>query len=292
MRSTNPEPRTMSLLSRRQLLVSLLSAGLAAPRGALAAPALPLLGVWSDALDPAAYLVSEKYDGVRGVWDGTTLRSRTGRRLAAPPAFTAGWPSTPLDGELWLGRGRFEELSGIVRRERPAADAWRGVRYLVFECPGARGDFAERARAIRALVQRSGSPRLVAVEQSFVGDHAALQRRLADVLAQGGEGLALHRADAPYVTGRSDALVKLKPSLDAEATVVGHHAGRGKYAGQLGALAMRTPEGRRFLLGSGLTDALRRDPPPIGSVVTYRYRELTGRGLPRFATYWRLHAAP
>ncbi|MES2993089.1 MAG: DNA ligase [Pseudomonadota bacterium] len=277
--------------SRRHLLVSLLAAGLGAPRIALAAPAVPLLRVWSDGLDPAGYLVSEKYDGVRGMWDGTTLRSRSGRVLAAPAAFTAGWPRTALDGELWLGRGRFDELSGTVRRERPGADDWRALRYLVFELPGAPGGFAERAAAIEAIVRRSGSAHLVAVAQSVVADRAALQQRLADVVAQGGEGLALHRADAPYETGRSDAILKLKPTLDAEAVVVGHRAGAGKYAGQLGALDMRTPDGRRFLLGSGLTDALRREPPPIGSVVTYRYRDLTGNGLPRFASFLRVHTA-
>jgi DNA ligase-1 len=280
----------MPTLSRRRLLAALLATGLPWPRAALAAPALPLLGVWSDALDPAGFLVSEKYDGVRGVWDGTTLRSRSGRPLAAPPSFTARWPRTPLDGELWLGCGRFDELSGIVRRERPDDADWREVRYMVFELPGAPGGFAQRASAIEALVRRGTAPQIVAVEQSPVADRAALQRRLASVVAQGGEGLALHRADAPYATGRSEAILKLKPVLDAEAVVVGHHAGRGKYAGLLGALDMRTPEGRRFLLGSGLSEALRRDPPPVGSVVTYRYRDLTGTGLPRFASFLRVHA--
>jgi DNA ligase-1 len=280
----------MPTLSRRRLLAALLATGLPWPRAALAAPALPLLGVWSDALDPAGFLVSEKYDGVRGVWDGTTLRSRSGRPLAAPPSFTARWPRTPLDGDLWLGCGRFDELSGIVRRERPDDADWREVRYMVFELPGAPGGFAQRASAIEALVRRGTAPQIVAVEQSPVADRAALQRRLASVVAQGGEGLALHRADAPYATGRSEAILKLKPVLDAEAVVVGHHAGRGKYAGLLGALDMRTPEGRRFLLGSGLSEALRRDPPPVGSVVTYRYRDLTGTGLPRFASFLRVHA--
>jgi DNA ligase-1 len=291
---TQTRSAAMHHLSRRQLLVSLGSiaaAGLAAPQGARAAPALPLLGVWTDALDPAAYLVSEKYDGVRGLWDGTSLCTRSGRRLAAPPAFTAGWPRTPLDGELWLGRGRFDELSGTVRRERPGADDWQDLRYMVFELPGAPGSFAQRVAAINTLVRGSGSPHQVAVAQSVVADRAAQQRRLDAVIAQGGEGLALHRADAPYFVGRGDAIVKLKPALDAEAVVVGHQPGRGKYAGQLGALAVRTPEGRRFLLGSGLSDALRREPPPIGSVVTYRYRDLTGSGLPRFASFLRIHTA-
>lgn len=281
--------------SRRQLLFAALAAALPG-RGAFAAapsvaPSVPLLGVWSEALDPAGFLVSEKYDGVRATWDGATLRHRSGRPIPAPAWFAAQLPPTPLDGELWLARGRFDALSGIVRREQPVDAAWRQLRYMVFELPGAPGGFAERARRIESVVRHSGSPQLVAVEQALVTDRDALRRRLALTVAQGGEGLVLHRADAPYVTGRSDAILKLKPALDTEAIVVAHHAGRGKYAGLLGALEVRTPEGRRFLIGSGLPDALRRDPPPIGSVVTYRYRDLTRTGLPRFASFLRMHTA-
>jgi DNA ligase 1 len=162
---------------------------------------------------------------------------------------------------------------------------------MVFELPGAPDGFAKRARRIEAVVRQNGSPQLVAVDQSPIADRAALQQRLALTIAQGGEGLVLHRADAPYATGRSEAILKLKPALDTEAVVVAHHAGRGKYAGLLGALEVRTPQGRQFLLGSGLSDALRREPPAIGSVVTYRYRDLTSTGLPRFATFVRMHDA-
>ena len=102
----------------------------------------------------------------------------------------------------------------------------------------------------------------------------------------------LHRADAPYATGRSDALLKLKPLLDAEAVVVGHLPGKGRLAGLVGALEVETPEGRRFRIGSGLTDALRRDPPPLGATITYTYRGLTRTGLPRFPAYLRLRTVP
>ena len=277
--------------SRRQLLITALAVALPCPRVVAAAPALPLLGVWSDALDPATYLISEKYDGVRGVWDGTALRHRSGRPIPAPAWFTEPLPRMPLDGELWLGRGRFDALSASVRRERPVDAEWRQVRYMVFELPGAPGSFAERAQRIEKVVQQSGAPQLVAVEQLLVADRAALRERLAQVLALGGEGLALHRADAPYGTGRSNVLLKLKPAHDTEATVVAHHAGRGKYAGLLGALEVRTPQGRQFLIGSGLSDALRRNPPPVGSTITYRYRDLTRTGLPRFASFLRVHTA-
>ena len=73
-------------------------------------------------IDPAGHLVSEKYDGVRAVWDGRALRTRHGQIIQAPAAFLARLPAqVPLDGELWLGRGhgRFDAVSALVRRRRP-----------------------------------------------------------------------------------------------------------------------------------------------------------------------------
>ena len=84
-------------------------------------------------------------------------------------------------------------------------------------------------------------------------------------------------------------LCKLKPHLDAEAVVVGYRPGKGKYRDDVGAIEVETPEGRRFRLGSGVPDAMRREPPRLGSVVTYRYQALTGHGIPRFARVVRIH---
>lgn len=277
--------------NRRRLLIAGFGLAAAVPHAPAraAAPALLQAKVWADALDPAAYLVSEKFDGVRAVWQGGVLRFRSGRVVPAPAWFTERLPRDALDGELWLGRGRFDALSGLVRTETPDDAGWRALRYQVFELPGAPGSYADRVERLGEVVRASRWPQLVAVAQSRMADRAGLQARLASVLAGGGEGLMLHLASAPYLTGRSDALLKLKASLDAEAVVVSHHAGRGKYRGLLGALGVRTPEDRGFLLGSGLSDAARRAPPPIGSHVTYRYRDLTRTGLPRFATFLRMH---
>lgn len=254
-------------------------------------PALPLALPYDGRVDPALCLVSEKLDGVRAVWDGAVLRHRSGRAVAAPAWFMARLPRTPLDGELWLGRGRFEALSAAVRRQHADDAEWLAIRYMVFEQPDAGGSFAERALAIEHLVAEVGWPALQAVAQTRVGDRRALQRRLDAIVAQGGEGLVLHLAAAPWSSGRGDALMKLKPWLDAEAAVVGHRAGRGKYAGAVGALELETPQGRRFFVGSGLPDSLRRHPPAPGTLVTYRYHDLTGSGLPRFASFLRLHEA-
>jgi DNA ligase-1 len=248
----------------------------------------PLLAtVYTGQVEPARCLVSEKYDGVRALWDGRVLRFRSGREIAAPQSVLDALPADPLDGELWLGRGRFEALSAIVRKSVARDADWARVRYMAFELPAGTGSFAERAERLAEVAERARQGPLVAAPQLRVADRAALLRRLAAVVAEGGEGLMLHLASAPVAAGRSGELMKLKPHLDAEAVVVGVRPGAGRYRGAVGALEVEAADGRRFLVGSGLSDALRRDPPPRGSVITYRYRNLTSSGLPRFATYLR-----
>ena len=283
-------------LVRRRMLRAIVCAGLLLMRRGVAAddepPGVMLAGRWREGLDPAAYWVSEKLDGVRACWDGQRLRFRSGRSIPAPAWFIAALPDVPLDGELWLGRGRFEALSGLVRREVADEAGWGSVRYMVFDTPGSAGTFGERLARLRSFVEGAGLPWLQVVPQFRVASAASLAATLDAVLAAGGEGLMLHRADAHWENGRSDALLKLTPFLDAEARVVGYLPGRGKYDGMVGALEVEMPDGRRFRIGTGLSDADRRQPPPIGSEVTYRYRELMGGGLPRFPVFVRVRSLP
>ena len=286
----------MRTLPRRQFIerstqftgvALLLAAGFtfAADKGA--APIL-LANILGPEVDPANYLVSEKFDGVRAIWDGKVLKFRSGREVNAPRWFIDKLPAQALDGELWLARGRFEELSGFVRKIEPVDAEWQQIKYLVFELPNAPGSFAERAQHIREIVATTNWPQLVAVDQFKVPDRVKLKRKLDEVVRAGGEGLMLHLADAPYTTGRSDVLLKLKPLLDTEAVVVGHLPGKGKYLGMMGALRVETPDGKRFTIGTGFSDAVRNNPPPLGATITYTYRGLTNSGLPRFASYLRV----
>ena len=257
-----------------------------------AAQPLLLANEYHPGIDVSRYLVSEKFDGVRAVWDGTTLRFRSGREVAAPAWFIAKLPATPLDGELWLARGKFDELSGIVRKAQPVDDEWQRVSYLIFELPGASGSFAERYARITELVRHTGWGPLQAVEQVRLATRRALDAKLAATVKSGGEGLMLHLAGAPYVTGRSDVLLKMKRLHDTEGVVVAHLPGKGKYSGMMGALQIEMPDGRRFKLGTGFTDAVRKNPPPPGSTVTYTYRDFTSSGLPRFASFLRVRTEP
>lgn len=251
-------------------------------------PAILLANVLSADIDVTQYLVSEKYDGVRAIWDGRVLKFRSGRVVNAPAWFIAKLPSQSLDGELWLAREKFEQLSGIVRKTDPVDEEWRQLKYMIFELPDGAGTFTERAARIREIIDAAKFPQLVAVAQTPVASRAALQQRFDKIVADGAEGLMLHLASAPYSTGRSDVLLKLKPLLDTEAKVVEHVPGKGKYKGMMGALRVEMPDGRRFNIGTGFTDSVRKNPPPVGTTITYTYPGLTKSGLPRFAAYLRV----
>jgi len=234
--------------------------------------------------DPKGYWMSEKLDGIRATWDGKDLRTRNGNVIAAPAWFLKSLPFPPLDGELWVGRGRFAEVSSIVRKRVPVDAEWKKVRYRVFDVPDASaGPFERRhARVSRIRGKIAG-----AVRQTRVLDRAHMQRELKRVLRSGGEGLMLRKPGSRYVHRRSPTLLKVKAMRDAEARVVGHVPGRGKHAGRLGALLCETRGGRRFKVGTGLTDADRMRPPRIGSRITYGYQEMTAGGVTRFPVFLR-----
>jgi DNA ligase-1 len=254
-------------------------------------PPLMLANVYRNEIPLAEYWVSEKLDGMRGYWDGRQLLTRGGEIIHAPPWFTADWPDTPLDGELWIARGQFSQTVSIVRQQKPDDAAWRKLRFMAFDLPAHPGTFDERNAALQRIVAQVGQPWLQQIEQSRLSTKHELQALMKRVTEQGGEGLMLHRGSSRYRAERNDDLLKLKPYQDAEARVAAHLPGKGKYAGMLGALEVESPDGLRFRLGTGFADAERRDPPPLGSWVTYRYNGVNEKtGIPRFARFLRVRA--
>jgi DNA ligase-1 len=275
------------------LVIACLSLANAATAADPGRPPLMLANVYRPGMPLNDYWVSEKLDGVRGFWDGQQLLTRGGERIAAPAWFTAGWPATALDGELWAGRGQFSRAVSTVRQQTPDDAAWRRIRFMVFDVPGHGGPFSERIPALNGVVSRIDQPWVQAVAQHKVAGPAALRALLDTTVKLGGEGLMLHRGASLYQALRNDDLLKLKTHDDAEARVLAHIAGQGKHAGGLGALWVEAPgidgkPARRFKLGSGFSDTERQHPPPVGSWVTYRYRGLNDSGIPRFATFLRL----
>lgn len=251
-------------------------------------PDLLLAEVYRDGVVVEHYWISEKLDGVRAYWDGQQLISRGGERIAAPAWFTKDFPKTALDGELWLGRNQFAATFSIVSKLQPIDREWQQIQYFIFELPNAPGSFTERISAMQSLIQQHQSPYLKLVPQFRIASKDKLLLKLQQLEQQGAEGLMLHHQDALYTTGRSSHLLKLKSFQDTEAEVIGYRPGKGKYQGMVGALVVKTQDGKTFAIGSGLTDALREHPPAIGSIVTYRYNGYTNKGIPRFARFLRV----
>jgi len=251
-------------------------------------PKLILASVYMKGIDIHQYLVSEKLDGVRAFWDGKNLISRGGKVFSAPEWYTEGFPEQPLDGELWLGRNRFEELLSIVSKKVPEEREWRHVKYMVFEVPKAEGPFTERYKLIVQLLATSTNTFIHPVTQFTLKDHRALMKKLGTVVSAGGEGLMLHRADALYKVGRSNDLLKVKPYMDAEAVVLSHIPGKGKHKGRMGSVQVMMENGIKFRIGTGFSDKERENPPPIGSTITFKYHGNTINHIPKFASFLRV----
>lgn len=231
----------------------------------------------------AGWLASEKLDGVRAYWDGTQLYSRAGNIFHAPPEFTAALPPFAIDGELYLGRGRFQETVSHIK-----SGNWQAVEFHIFDVPHASGGLSERLASLTTWLKDNPNPRLHIIEQIPLQDFAQAQKLQAAIENAGGEGLILRDPNAPYLATRSAAMLKLKSHDDAECTVIAHLAGKGKHQDKMGALLCRLDNGSIIRIGSGFSDAERQHPPPLNSRITFRFRGYTDKGLPRFATFWRI----
>jgi DNA ligase 1 len=282
-------------MQRRDLLsrLSLVYLGCLAaqPSLALEAPALWLASPYLGTETLTDYWVSEKYDGIRGYWDGHQLLSRSGKALNPPAWFVQGWPSSPFEGELWAGLGQFEQAASVIQQKKAPDNEWQAMRFMVFDSPTPSQPFTERITLYKGVVQQIGKPWVQAVPQNPIQSHTALKNLLQKTVQAGGEGLVLHRGNSVYQSGRNGDVLKVKLYEDAEAKVVGHEAGQGKHAQRTGALWIETPQGLRFKLGTGLSDAQRENPPALDQWVTYRYRGLTDKGVPRFASFVRIRPA-
>lgn len=234
--------------------------------------------------DPTGWWISEKLDGVRAVWDGYSLTTRTGQPIHAPQWWLESLPAFSLDGELWIGRGKFQQTVSVARSHN-AGDAWRSVRFAVFDAPSSAGVFEDRQSVLAACLPAGVA---FVVTQTKCDGRAHLLEQLASVEAMGGEGLMLRKPGSMYEPKRSATLLKVKTFADAEATVIGYEAGTGRNRLTIGALVARMQDGKTFRVSSGLSDAMRQTPPAIGTVFTYQYQELTTAGVPRFPSFLRV----
>ncbi|KAJ3119220.1 DEAH (Asp-Glu-Ala-His) box polypeptide 34 [Nowakowskiella sp. JEL0407] len=250
------------------------------------APKVLLAESYSLDTDPTGYWMSEKLDGVRAIWDPKlkTFLSRTGNSFFAPPSFTENYPTDmSLDGELFTGRGQFNSTVSIVRTMN--SPSWSKVIYKVFDSPSTAGTFEERIEKLKKWKKANDVKSVELVHHQLVKSANHVAEELKRIEGLGGEGLMLRKPKSQYEGKRSKTLLKVKSFYDAEAVVEGYEDGKGKHAGVVGALKCRMESGKKFKIGTGLSDKERASPPKIGDIVTYRFQELTPDGIPRFPSY-------
>jgi DNA ligase-1 len=243
--------------------------------------------VYQDNIDISNWLMSEKLDGVRGYWDGEKLLSKNGIPFNPPAAFIKNFPDFAVEGEIWGGRNTFEKTASIVMTHK-AHNGWFNLKFAIFDVPEARGGFKQRLNMASQWFAKNPSEYAFVIPQKSVKGKEQLKEELLRVEKMGGEGLILRKPDSLYNIGRSDEILKVKSYYDMEAAVVGHIAGKGRNQGKLGSLLAELPDKTRFKIGTGFSDEDRKKPPPIGSIITFKYYGFYKSGIPRFPSFLRI----
>lgn len=253
------------------------------------------------------YWMSEKYDGVRAIYLGNNrLVTTRGDLIKAPSYFFKQFPENiPLDGELWLGYGRFNDISGLVRSRTTRGEEWKYVKYMVFDLPVAKDSLPIKGVNYNDLKfeirQKILQEHITENSYSDNNIHLVKQEKIATtqqfnlfyhhVIDAKGEGVIIMPPDSLYQGGKRFGY-KQKPVDDSEAVVVGYKEGNGKNVGITGSLIVKGVDSngkiipsQEYSIGTGLTQYQRTNATllyPVGTVVVCQYNGLSSRGIPRF----------
>lgn len=275
----------------------------------------PMLAARAD-LDDIRFpvLASPKLDGVRCAMVGGKALTRSLKPV--PNVHVREWLEANCpngwDGELMLYHRPdgtlpdFNEVQSAIM----SRDGEPDFRFYVFDNYLAGEEFWERLEYVEGTMTTSKAIRL---RHQLCNSREELEALVDKHLLEGYEGTMVRDPHGPYKFGRSTLkegyLLKLKPFIDEEATVVGveelmrnqneqtrderGYAKRSKAkdgmvpAGMLGALICRTDDGVGFNLGGGFTEQQRlwiwqecrmiKTGWPVGRRVTFKAQKPPGR---------------
>lgn len=267
---------------------------------------------------PNGWQAFEKYDGLRGIWTGKELVARPAKKDSKLKGkvfnYVPEWfqkcfpPGVSLDGELWMGRGKFQQISGLsnlkigkkITKEH-LDKLWEDVQFMAFDIPSEKDlPFHQRTvilkETINELKLKHGNTETFPIKYSesvTIKDADHLSKVYNDYIKLGAEGIILREPNSLYETKRSKLLLKMKLNEDDEAKIIGFIKGTGKYEGLLGSIKCELKNGKQFNIGTGLTDEMRKnysDPfskhhIPIGGILNFSFMEKTKDGIPRHPVY-------
>jgi len=230
-----------------------------------------------------SWYISEKYDGWRMTYQNGTFYSRTGQELKVPAPMRKEMEqfcgeSDILDGELWLGYGKFTEIQAALN------SGSSDLTFLVFDMPSADGSFQDRLSLLKKKLLAMTTAMIKIVEQVQVDatDVSTIDTYYNTVIEKGGEGIVLKPMSMMYDAGkRSDIFLKRKPWDTMEVKIVGHFttdAQKNDGCGYVSSLVCEVPTGNKtFKVQYKSYNA-----PAIGTTISIKYSQTTVNGLPKF----------
>jgi DNA ligase-1 len=245
-------------------------------------PKLLLLKTYKDQ-NTTNWVMSEKLDGIRAYWDGNQLLTRNGKKIYAPKWFIKDYPNFEIDGELWTKRGDFENISSIVRDKIPSRN-WSQIKHYIFEVPNAKGGLFQRLEKAKTYQNTY----IKILPQIIILNIEHQKNYLKEVESKNGEGIVVRDPNVLYTNKRTSKALKVKNFKDTECTIIGYTNGKGKYNGKIGAIICQLSNQITFKIGSGMDDDFRNDPPKKGTIITFKYQNITKYGKPRFPVYLRI----
>lgn len=257
--------------------------------------------------------MSEKYDGYRAIWNGRCFKSRTNNRFSVPRWFSQMMPQgVALDGELWMGRGKFNKC-GLFRRIRPKKTAdleqWErdwadaGVIYKVFDLPNSPLKFEQRMKKLQNIIYTQITSEFIFnggfiiktfplefTEQIKIDSRDQLEDKFNSVVSGNGEGLILRKPYSMYERRRSPNMLKYKLQADMECKIVGYKDGSGINNGRLGSFICQFLDTNIIFTVGGMNSSVRKSykkTHKVDTVITIQYNGFTSGGKPRHPRYLR-----
>lgn len=254
------------------------------------------------------FVMSEKLDGVRAIFDRKTIKTRSGRKICPPQFWLKEFENLneiKLDGELWIARGKFGEISSAVAKfsgdkcdNNNKSDIWQEISYNIFDSDICENKSIKNCEKI--LKEKFKNFKYIKIiEQKEAKNKENIDKFFNEIIKKGGEGIIL-RENLPKDFNNRIAY-KYKPFYDAECIVKEHIKGKGKNSGKLGSILCEMnikdlPQFRdsiesqiiNFKIGTGFNETQRKNPPKIGEKIQFRYNELTKNNIPRFAVFIRI----
>ncbi|KAM3132948.1 hypothetical protein pb186bvf_014944 [Paramecium bursaria] len=241
--------------------------------------------LWDDQQDPTGYYMSEKIDGVRIMWTGCEMMTKTNHSVDFPTYFVEGWPTTYLDGMLWIGRNCFSQLTNSLRKRQADPAQWRNIKFIVFDAPMLNQPYHQRYKLVKKVLEKIKNTNLVFMPQVFCQgwDHLNIEMQYIQELQS--RGIILRDPNSIYEPKKSQKFFKIRSYMEDQATVTGvPDETKSPNNPNFGEIYAKNQDGVQFKIDmTGKKKILN-----IGDVIIYQFYGKNHSNRPRFPSFVKL----